>query len=79
MFVVVVIVVVVLFVCVNVGGARRVGCSCWGCGCVVTHTTPSKQAIVLVSAHLAGGGELAGRRKRGDNSFPTHVHRARPC
>ena len=29
---------------------------------MVTHTTPSKQAIVHISAYLAGGGELAGGR-----------------
>ena len=79
--IVVVIVVVVLYFLFNVSvsGARRVGCSCWGCGCVVTHTTPCKWAIVHVSAYLAGGGELAGGRRGGDVFFPTHIHRARPC
>ena len=74
--IVVVIIVIMLFYLFNVSvsGAHQVGCSCWGCECVVTHTTP----IMHVSAYLAGGGELAGGRRGGDVFFPTHIHRAKP-
>ena len=70
--VVVVIVVLLFWFDVSVSCMHQVGCCCWGCGCVVTHTTPREWPIMHIGACLTGEGELAGRRGRGrgDVSFP---------